>query len=106
MARLALLGIREEPSAARLAGAISVALCAVGYGALLALAIICPVVVAEPATLVYALARGGEVVVRDAFCADVLLIAAGTVCYGAHYTGCSISAGLLVTVTSEALERG
>ena len=81
-------GARGALGAARLAG---IAIC---------------IVVPELPAAVHALAGRSEVLTTVTRRTDVFLIAAGTVCYGAHYTGCSISAGLLVTVTSEALERG
>ena len=49
--------------------------------------------------------EGTELLAVSTHLADVLLIAAGTVRYGARYTCCSGGVGLLVIVASRALER-
>ena len=50
--------------------------------------------------------EGAELLAASACFADVRRIAAGTVCYGARYTGCSGGVGLLRIAASKALKRG
>ena len=51
-----------------------------------------------------AVLEGAELLATITRLADVLFVAAGTVCYGARYTCCSSGVGLLVTITGRALE--
>ena len=53
------------------------------------------IVCASGAAVQAGVLEGAELLVASAHLADVFLIAAGTVRYGARYTCCSVSAGLL-----------